>query len=137
MMLAGRDLNQFVSELIWYLRGLMLMDASGNGSDLLDVSKEQLSKMQEEAKRVDVETLIRYIRILSDLANQMRYSTQKRVLVEVTIIQLCMPQMDAKQDLSTLEQRMQILEKKIEEGIVVEKQVVQTESQKENDVRCV
>ena len=87
--------------------------------------------MQEEAKRVDVETLIRYIRILSDLANQMRYSTQKRVLVEVTIIQLCMPQMDAKQDLSTLEQRMQILEKKIEEGIVVEKQVVQTESQKE------
>ena len=135
MMLAGRDLNQFVSELIWYLRGLMLMDASGNGSDLLDVSKEQLSKMQEEAKRVDVETLIRYIRILSDLANQMRYSTQKRVLVEVTIIQLCMPQMDAKQDLSTLEQRMQILEKKIEEGIVVEKQVVQTESQKENNVK--
>lgn len=65
----------------------------------------------------------------------MRYSTQKRVLVEVTIIQLCMPQMDAKQDLSTLEQRMQILEKKIEEGIVVEKQVVQTESQKENDVK--
>lgn len=135
MMLAGRDLNQFVSELIWYLRGLMLMDASGNGSDLLDVSKEQLSKMLEEAKRVDVETLIRYIRILSDLANQMRYSTQKRVLVEVTIIQLCMPQMDAKQDLSTLEQRIQILEKKIEEGIVVEKQVVQTESQKENDVK--
>lgn len=40
-----------------------------------------------------------------------------------------------KADLSTLEQRMQILEKKIEEGIVVEKQVVQTESQKENDVK--
>ena len=73
MMMTGRDLSQFVSEFIWYLRGLMLVDASEKGSELLDVSEEQRIQMAEEAKMVDVNLLIRYIRILSDLSNQIRY----------------------------------------------------------------
>lgn len=119
MMMAGRDLNQFVSEFIWYLRGLMLVDASSEGGELLDVSGEQLEQMNNEAKKVDVDTLIRYIRILSELSNQMRYSSQKRVLVEVTLIKLCKPQMDQTQDLSTLTNRIQAVEAQLEKGVVV------------------
>ena len=33
---------------------------------------------------IDNDTLIRYIRIFSDLTNQLKYATQKRVLLEVT-----------------------------------------------------
>ena len=119
MMMCGRDLNQFISEFIWYLRGLMLVDASKQGSDLLDVSKEQLEQMLEEGKMVDVDTLIRYIRILSELSNQIRYASQKRVLVEVTLIKLCKPQMDETQDLSTLSNRLAAVEKQLEQGIPV------------------
>ena len=42
------------------------------------------------------ETLIRYIRILSELSNQIRYAVQKRILIEVALIKLCKPQMDEK-----------------------------------------
>lgn len=119
MMMAGRDLNQFISEFIWYLRGLMLVDASEQGNELLDVSQEQKLQMQEEAEMIDIEMLIRYIHILSDLSNQIRYASQKRVLVEITLIKLCRPQMDSVQDMTTISARISAIEKQLEEGVVV------------------
>ncbi len=117
MMVAGRDLNQFLTEFIWYLRGLLLLDASNQGADMLDVSTERLAQMQEEAGMTEVDQLIRYIHILSDLSGQIRYATQKRVLVEVSFIKLCKPQMDEVQDLTTILGRLDQLEQQIEEGV--------------------
>lgn len=119
MMMQGRDLGQFISEFIWYLRGLLLVDSSEQGGELLDVSGEQLEQMLEEGKMIDVGGLIRYIRILSELSGQIRYSSQKRVLVEVTLIKLCKPQMDAVQDVSTLKSRIDALEKQMEQGMAL------------------
>ncbi|MCD7826611.1 MAG: DNA polymerase III subunit gamma/tau [Clostridiaceae bacterium] len=120
MMMQGRDINQFLSEFIWYLRGLMLVDASDGGSELLDVSAEQRRQMQEEGQLTDVDTIIRYIRILSELSNQIRYASQKRVLVEVAFIKLCKPQMDTEQNLTTLKDRISALEKQLEHGLAVQ-----------------
>lgn len=119
MMTAGRDLHQFVNEFIWYLRGLLLLDASDQGADMLDVSTERLAQMQDEAGMTEVDQLIRYIHILSDLSGQIRYATQKRVLVEVALIKLCRPQMDAVQDLTTVLGRLEQLEQQMEAGIPV------------------
>lgn len=118
MMMAGRDINQFIHEFIWYLRNLMMIDSSDNGSEMIDASTEQLGIMKEEAEKVDVDVLIRYIRILSELSNQIRYSTQKRVLTEVTFIKLCKPQMDEKQDMTTISSRLDAIEKMIEDGSI-------------------
>lgn len=118
MMTAGRDLNQFINEFVWYLRNLMLLDASEQGGDMLDVSTERLAQMQEEAERTDVEQLIRYIHILSELSGQIRYATQKRVLAEVAFIKLCKPQMDSVQDITTITGRLDQIEKRLEEGAV-------------------
>lgn len=117
MMIAGRDLDQFINEFIWYLRGLMLLDASDQGRDMLDVSTERMAQMQEEAAMTEVDVLIRYIHILSDLSAQLRYATQKRVMVEVALIRLCRPQMETEQDLSSVLERLSQLEKQMEEGI--------------------
>ena len=116
MMTLGRDLNQFINEFIWYMRNLMLLDSSDNGGEMVDVSTEQLQIMRQQAAETDVNVLIRYIRILSELSNQIRYATQKRVLVEVTFIRLCKPQMDMAQDLTSLTQRISAIEKQIENG---------------------
>ena len=116
MMAMGRDLEQFISEFTWYLRGLLLIDASGQGEDLLDVSAEQFEQMKKEGQMIDIDGLIRYIRILSELSGSIRYSTQKRVLLEVTLIKLCRPQMDQQQDMATILSRLKALEKKVEQG---------------------
>lgn len=64
---------------------------------------------------VDDETLIHYIRVLSELSGQLRYAAQKRVLVEVALVKLCKPQME--QNLESVLERLRILEEKMERGI--------------------
>ena len=66
---------------------------------------------------VEPETLIRYIRIFSELSSQIRYAAQKRILLEIAIIKLCRPQME--KDLSALNERMDDMEQKLESGAFV------------------
>ncbi len=123
MMTAGRDLNQFINEFVWYLRNLLLIGTSGEGEELVDVSSEQIVLLREEATMLSAESLIRHIRILSELSNQIRYATQRRVLVEVALVKLCKPQMDSRQDITTLLQRLEVVEKQLEEGVLLKENI--------------
>ena len=66
---------------------------------------------------IRIATHLRYIRVFSELSNQLRYSTQKRVMVEIGLIKLCKPAMETGMD-SVLD-RIRILEEKMEKGIPV------------------
>lgn len=114
MLVSGRDLNQFITEFIWYLRNLLLIKYSGDVDEIIDASAGQLANMKEEAGKISADVLARYIYILSELSGQIRYASQKRVLAEIAFIKLCKPQMDTKQDLSLLVSRIEELERKIE-----------------------
>ena len=85
----GRDLGQFINDFIWYLRSLLLLKSSDNMEDVLDISSENLVLMKEECRLVDSSSLMRDIRILSELSNQVKYSAQKRILIEIGIIKMC------------------------------------------------
>ena len=113
----GRELGQLVADFTWYLRNLLLMQTSDNMEDMLDMSRENLASLKEEAAMVSPEVLMRYIRVFSELSNQIRYSTQKRILIEVAIIKLCKPQME--QNVDSLNDRIEVLERKMEQGIPV------------------
>lgn len=117
----GREWSQFITDFLWYLRNLLLVGKGTAASEALEVSTDQLKLLQEKAKTVDENTLIRYIRILSELLNQLRFATSKRVLVEVEMIKMCRPQMEADQG-SLLERVRQLeeqLNKLITSGITV------------------
>lgn len=118
LILEGKELGQFVTDFTWYLRNLLLIGNSEEGEEVLDVSAEQYRILQEESAMVDDETLMRYIRILSELSSQLRYAVQKRVLVEVALVKLCRPQMEP--NLDSVLDRLRILEEKMERGIPVQ-----------------
>ena len=118
LMRDGREPAQFVSDLTWYLRNLMLVQSSPDLEDTLDISPENLKQLQEESTMVDSAVLMRYIHVLSDLSGQLRFAAQKQILVETALIRLCRPQMDT--DLSGVLDRIRTLEKKLEEGIPVQ-----------------
>lgn len=115
LVIQGKELGQFVTDFTWYLRNLLLLKSSDHMEDVLDVSSENLMRLKEEAERIEVDTLMRYIRIFSELGGQIRYATQKRVLVEVAFIKLCKPSMEPNMD--GLLDRIRALEKQMEEGI--------------------
>ena len=116
MIMQGRELTQFVSDFSWYLRNLLLVKTSDNMEDVIDVSSENLARLKEEAGETDMETIIRYIRVFSELASKMKYAVQKRILLEVALIKLCKPEMETKQD--ALLDRIRAVEEKIENGLV-------------------
>lgn len=117
LLVNGKELTQFVADFTWYMRNLLLVQTSENAEEVLDVSSENLQALKEESKMVNTDTLMRYIRVFSELSNQLRYSTQKRVMVEIGLIKLCKPAMETGMD-SVLD-RIRILEEKMEKGIPV------------------
>lgn len=122
---GGRELGQFVSDFTWYMRNLLLVKTSENPEEAIDVSSENLKLLKEESGMTDVETLMRYIRIFSDLSNQIRFASQKRVLVEIALIKLCRPAMET--NLDSVLDRLRVLEKQMEERPV--QQVIVRESE--------
>lgn len=114
LVMQGRELTQLSADFTWYLRNLLLVKSSDNMEDVLDVSSENLAQLKEEAQMIESEILLRYIRIFSELTNQLKYASQKRVLLEVTLIKLCKPQMETTKD--SLLDRIRALEKQVEEA---------------------
>lgn len=119
LIIQGRDLTQLVNDFTWYLRNLMLLKASDQMDDSLDVSAENLALLKEEAGMIREDTLMRYIRIFSELSNQIRYASNRRVLLEVAFIKLCRPQMQ--RDELSLAERIRKIEKQLAEGAVAVK----------------
>lgn len=115
LVMQGRELLQLSVDFTWYLRNLLLVKTSDMPEDVLDVSSENLAQLKEEAEMIETDVLLRYIRIFSELSEQLRYATQKRVLLEVTLIKLCTPAMEVKTD--TLLDRIRALEEKLEQEL--------------------
>ena len=113
----GREINQMVADFVWYMRNLLLLQSSDDMEEVLEISKDNLVALKEEASLVKPEVLMRYIRVFSELSNQIRFATQKRIMVEMAIIKLCKPQME--QDYSSIIDRLDSLEKKMENGVPV------------------
>ena len=129
IILTGRDLSQFVNDFIWYLRNLLLvMTAEGADiSEMLEMAAERVAALQEEAEIADEDTIMRYIRVLSELSGQLKFSTSKRVLAEVAIVKLTKPQME--QNFDSLLNRISNLERDLENGVLIPTQKMQVKSQ--------
>lgn len=117
IVMQGRELTQFVTDFSWYLRNLMLVQSSDNLEDVIDMSSDNLERLKEEAAMVEMSTIIRYIRIFSELAGQIKYASQKRILVEIALIKLCKPSMETNQE--ALLERIRDVEEKVENGVPV------------------
>ena len=113
LIVGGRELSQFVGDFTWYMRNLLLVKTSDNPEEAIDVSSENLRLLKEESEMTDIDTLMRYIRVFSELSNQIRFATQKRVLVEIALIKLCRPAMET--NLDSVLDRIRVLEQRIDE----------------------
>lgn len=116
IVMQGRELNQFVTDFTWYLRNLMLVQASDNLEDVIDMSSDNLARLKEESQMLEPDRIVRYIRIFSELCGQLRYSAQKRILVEIALIKLCKPDMEAGRD--SLLDRIRQVEDRLENGVI-------------------
>lgn len=117
IVMQGRELVQFVTDFTWYLRNLLLLQSSDDIEDIIDVSSDNLVRLKEESEMLKTDTLMRYIRIFSELSGQIKYAPQKRILIEIALIKLCRPNME--QDYGSVVERVRVIEDKLENGVAV------------------
>lgn len=115
IVMQGRELTQFVNDFNWYLRNLLLAKTSEDVEEVIDVSTEHLMNLKEEANMIELDMIMRYMRIFSELSGQIKYASQKRVLIEIALIKLCTPSMEQKND--TILERLKDIEEKMEKGV--------------------
>lgn len=116
--MRGRDLAQFVVDFTWYLRNLLLAKSVDSPEEFLDITSDRMDAFLAEAAENEAEMLVRYINVCSDLTNRIRYAGAKRVMIEVTLIRLCRPEMET--DYSALLDRVRHLEELLANGVVVQ-----------------
>jgi DNA polymerase-3 subunit gamma/tau len=111
----GMEISQFVTGLIGYLRNLLLVGSSTpeDAGETVDATEEQMEELFTLAESVPPETVMRYIRVLSELQSQMRYSPSSRVLTEVALIRISRPQTGTKND--DLLDRIRQMESRLDE----------------------
>lgn len=120
LIMQGRDIGQFVSDFIWYLRNLLLIKTTDDISkieDVIEASADSIAQLKKDSAIVDTDTIMRYIRILSELENELKYSSQKRIKLEVTLIKLMKPAMGAREDVSDILGRLSVLEGQMQDAL--------------------
>ncbi len=118
IIMQGRELLQFVTDYIWYLRNLMLLKASESTKDSMDISADHLERMIEDARKAEMAEIMRGIRIFSSLVEQIRYSANRKILAEMAIIRMSTGAMESGGELSEdkfdqLNNRIRELEQRI------------------------
>lgn len=110
VVMQGRELTQFTNGFIWYLRNLMLAQNAEGIERVIDMSSEDLKTLKNQAVQTDRETLMRMIRLFSEVQAQMRGDMQKRLLLEMAVVRMARP--SSEEGAASLEARVRALEEK-------------------------
>jgi len=109
----GKDVTNFVWELIKFAKDLLIYKTSNN----LDLySKEDLEDIDRICKTADKERLLKVVYDLSELENSIKMSSQKTIIFQAGLIKLCNKEQGNSN--SDLERRIKELEDKLKNGIV-------------------
>lgn len=129
---SGKDIHQFIKDLIEHYRNLMMTKVSKDLEGVINLSKENINRLVEQGKKLDTNSIIRAIRELSQTAVDAKYATQPRILLEVAVIKLTQPMLD--NSIEALIERVEALEKIIQSGEIKVEKIAKTEIKKEENI---
>ncbi len=106
----GKDINQLLWEIIKYIKDLLVYKAT-NKIDFYN--EEEIIKIKELTSQTPKEKLINLVYQLSELENDMKWSTQKTIIFQAGIIKLCNKQVEVN---NNIEERLNKIEKYLKGG---------------------
>ena len=110
----GKDIRNLINDLIDHFRNLMVCKVSSELDEIISLPEETVNLLKEQANSIDMNDLIRILNILSTAQDNIKSSSNPRVLAEVTIMKLAQPMFDESKE--ALIKRIENLEKTIESG---------------------
>ena len=86
----GKDVRQFMRDWISHYRNLLMVRFMRNPETVVNMSAENIERIRRQAAVMELEDINRGIMELSSKADEARWSTQPRILLELAIVRLCM-----------------------------------------------
>ena len=112
----GKDINNLIWEMIKYVKDILVYKTSEN---LEIYSKAEIEQIKELANKISKERLLQIIYDLSNLQNDIKWSSQKGLMFQVEIIKLCNNEQNS-QTVTGLEEintRLQKIEEQMKNGV--------------------
>ena len=106
----GKDINNLLWEIIKYVKDILVYKASKK-ADLYN--KEELDKIKALSEMISKERLVDLIYQLSELENEIKWSTQKTIMFQAGMIKLCSKQVEID---SNIEKRVKKIEEYLKSG---------------------
>jgi DNA polymerase-3 subunit gamma/tau len=111
----GKDLGQFVGELLAHLRNLMLLPYAPEVA-LAEVGAEERPQLEEQANAVPTAEVVRLIEALDDAVSLMRRGTDPKLELELVFVKLTRDYTEP--DMGAILGRLESLERAVENGSV-------------------
>ena len=86
LVLQGKDIKQYAKDLMEHLRNLLLVKVCSDVSGMLAMTEEAMTELQQQAGLFSQGRLESLIALLSDVEREMKWSTQPRLLLELSFI---------------------------------------------------
>ena len=112
----GKDITNVLWEVIKYIKDMLIYKTSG---DIDIYSEEEKEKIKELVKEVSTERLIKMINDLSELENNLKWSSQRNLLFETGIIKISSN--FACSGYEEIEKRLLNIEEQLKSGKLVQK----------------
>ena len=106
----GKDLSNFLWEIIKYVKDILIYKTSGT-VDLYN--EEEINSIKSIAEQVTKEKLVNLIYELSNLENDIKWSTQKTIMFQAGIIKLCSKEIEKGDN---VEERLEKIENYLKSG---------------------
>lgn len=128
VLFSGKDIVQFIKELLKHFRNLLMVKISKKPEEIIDVSEDTIGMLKEQAKKIRSEELMRGISILVDAENDCKTSSQPRIRLEMALIKFCRREYDTSPEM--ILSRINAIEEKLKTGDFT---VLQAEKKQDSD----
>lgn len=85
----GKEVLQFAKDWVEHVRNLMIAKYSSKPEDVISLSLENIERLKKQALGISMDEITLLITTISTVINEMRYSTNQRILLELAIIKIC------------------------------------------------
>lgn len=126
----GKDINQFIKDLIYHFRNLLIAKTSQRPVDVIDIDEETVYRFKEQAKDMSLDFILRSLDILTNSENQATWSTQPRIILEMAAIKM----INLEKNMG-LEERIRKLEEIINTGQIPVKKVEAKQETKTSTIK--
>ena len=110
--MSSRDLSVFFRDVLEYYRDLMVAKTTKDVKEYLDLTDDEVARLQEIAEKFTLSTLLYHGKLLEEAqAEMLRADASRRTIVELTLTRMCEPKLSFTQE--SLLSRIEALENEI------------------------